>query len=359
MKRTQKQEKIKNIKNSTLCYNAIFNKKYYKEDLDEYAKQTNKPVLFVRHLVKKYLGKKKATLNDVSFNVYRGEFHAFIGANGAGKTTTIKSVIGAYSNWNGTILINGQKNNTEQAKKKIGYIPESARFPEGLSAYKYLYWMVLLSGVNRKIAKKYVVQKLQEINMWNLRNVSPNSFSSGQKKKILLAQALIHNPDIIVMDEPVANLDPTARKEFFDAMLQIIKKDKAIFISSHVLSELDQYANSITILDGGKIIYSGPKQTLLAKFIKHKYMIGTTNNKILIAYLQKNKISYEKSIEHDGVYIVNFKDGEQVNKLQKFIINKHINFKMMSQKEPTLQEVYDRLIVKGSVDTMSTNKPKK
>lgn len=169
--------------NKKLCFNAIFNKKYYQDDLDEYATLAKKPILFVKHLVKKYLGKKKPTLNDVSFKVFPGEFHAFLGANGAGKTTTIKSIIGAYANWNGTILINGYKNNTVEAKKMIGYIPETARFPEKLSAYKYLYWMVLLSGMTKTEAKKYTVEKLQEINLWNLRKTSPNSFSSGQKRK--------------------------------------------------------------------------------------------------------------------------------------------------------------------------------
>jgi ABC-2 type transport system ATP-binding protein len=113
-------------------------KKYNKLDIANFAKLNPSPILYVKDLTKKYFGKKNPAINQISFNVYAGEFHAFIGANGAGKTTTIKCLIGAYANWNGTVLVNGIRNNKEDAKKKLGYIPENARFPEKLSAIKYL-----------------------------------------------------------------------------------------------------------------------------------------------------------------------------------------------------------------------------
>ncbi|OAV63738.1 ABC-type transporter ATP-binding protein EcsA [Bacteroidales bacterium Barb6] len=139
--------------------------KFAERDMQEYQKLTKQPILFVRHLTKKYFGKSQPAVNDISFDVYPGEFHAFIGANGAGKTTTIKSLIGAYVNWKGTVLINGIKNVKEDAKKKLGYIPETARFPDKFSALQYLIWMVMLSGLNAHDAKKYSVAKLKEMHM--------------------------------------------------------------------------------------------------------------------------------------------------------------------------------------------------
>ena len=131
----------------------------------------------------------------------------------------------------------------------------------------------MLSGLKEKEASELVTKQLKDLKMWNLRQRSPNTFSSGQKKKILLAQSLVHDPDIIIMDEPVANLDPKARIEFFDTLLELRKQGKAIFVSSHVLAELDIYADSLTILDGGKIIYSGKKQELLEKYNVNEYLI--------------------------------------------------------------------------------------
>ena len=244
--------------------NKYIQKKFKKEDINAYNELKNKPILFVKNLTKIYSGKKVPAINNLTFNVYPGQFHAFIGANGAGKTTTIKSLIGAYFKWSGTILIDGIRNDKEEAKLKIGYIPENARFPEQMSSKEYLLWMIMLSGIEHKKAQKIVSKKLKELNMWNLRNRSPNTFSYGQKKKILLAQALIHDPEIIIMDEPVANLDPKARLEFFETLIDLKKQGKAIFISSHVLAELNQYFDSATILDGGKIVYSGTKEFKIA-----------------------------------------------------------------------------------------------
>jgi ABC-2 type transport system ATP-binding protein len=128
----------------------------------------------------------------------------FYWTNGAGRATTFKCLIGAYAKWNGDIKIYGLKNNCIDAKRKIGYIPENPRFPKKFSAFEYLVIMARLFGVNKDDAEKFAIDKLKEFNIWNLQKKSPNTFSSGQKKKILLAQALIHNPDLILMDEPVA-----------------------------------------------------------------------------------------------------------------------------------------------------------
>jgi ABC-2 type transport system ATP-binding protein len=118
--------------------NKFKNEKYSQEDAANFKKLKPAPILYVANLTKKYFGKKKPAIDKIGFSVYPGEFHAFIGANGAGKTTAIKCLIGAYANWNGTVLINGIKNNKEAAKRKIGYIPENARFPEKFSTLNYL-----------------------------------------------------------------------------------------------------------------------------------------------------------------------------------------------------------------------------
>jgi ABC-2 type transport system ATP-binding protein len=184
-----------------------------------------------------------------------------------------------------------------------------------------------------------------------LRKKSPNSFSSGQKKKILLAQALIHNPDIIIMDEPVANLDPKARMEFFDLLASLRKKGKAIFVSSHVLAELDRYADSATILDGGNIVYSGDKKTLMGMFPTHNYRIKTSNDKMLETYLRKQGIKFmTKEEEEEGITAI-FNDEEVVKKFQRFLSKVGLVLHTFIKKEPSLDQVYAKLVIKGSVDT--------
>ncbi len=326
-------------------------KKFKKEDIQAYNEMKDKPILFVKNLTKIYSGKKVPAINNLSFNVYPGQFHAFIGANGAGKTTTIKSLIGAYFKWSGTVLIDGIRNDKEEAKLKIGYIPENARFPEQMSSKEYLLWMIMLSGIDHKKAQKIVSKKLKELNMWNLRNRSPNTFSSGQKKKILLAQALIHDPEIIIMDEPVANLDPKARLEFFETLIDLKKQGKAIFISSHVLAELNQYFDSATILDGGKIVYSGTKEKLLTEYAKEFFKIKTSNDSTVKKYLKQEKIEFSEN-KYEGFIQVYFKDKQQMVDFQQFTIKQKVFLDLFERSLPSLEQVYEKLIVKGSVDTM-------
>jgi ABC-2 type transport system ATP-binding protein len=155
---TKKQPKVSFIK-------KLFPPQYFTKDIAEYGKMTRKPVLFVRNLTKKYSRRKAPAIENVNINVYPGEFHAFIGANGAGKTTTLKSIIGGYVNWSGTILINGINSNKEAAKAKLGYIPETPRFPAQFSAFQYLEIMMELSGVSPKDAKIRTEKELKSMNL--------------------------------------------------------------------------------------------------------------------------------------------------------------------------------------------------
>lgn len=221
----------------------------------KYIPENHNILISVENLTKHYSKRKKPAVDNISFNIREGEFHAFIGANGAGKTTTIKAIVGAYSRYEGKILIDGLKNDTVKAKRRIGYVPESAIFPKEFTTRDYLESMSIMSGLSSADAKKFTTEKLKELNMIELQHKKPVSFSSGQKKKILLAQAMVHNPDILIMDEPAANLDPLARSELFGILEKYRNEGKSIFISSHILSEVDKYADTATILDGGKIAF--------------------------------------------------------------------------------------------------------
>jgi len=327
-----------------------------KEGIDHYQALNVKPVLFVENLYKKYSRKKAPAINQISFNVYPGQFHAFIGANGAGKTTSIKSIIGAYARWSGTVLINGKKNTSVEAKKQLGYIPENARFPAKMSCYSYLTWMARLSGFKKADAKKFAIAKLKELGLTKLKSKSPNSFSSGQKKKVLLAQALINNPNVLVMDEPAANLDPKARIELFEMLGELKAQGKAILISSHVLAELDKYANAATILDGGKIVFSGTTEELYQKYADRQIMVSVSNSSDLKKYLKANKISY--NIDEFGKFFIKFENKQQELKFFGAVSKKEFDLISFSETGNKLDDIYKKLIKLGSVDTMGSEDEK-
>lgn len=265
---------IKNLK-SLLDNNIIDNNEYsvYVDriknkflSVDDNNKKDNKDinhderevVLEVINLTKHYPKREKPAIKDLNFKLRKNQFHVFIGANGAGKTTTIKALVGAYAKWEGLILINGKENTKTISKLNVGYIPEKSVFPKNMSTKQYLVSMAMMSGIKKELAIEFANKTLLELNMQNMANKNPNTFSSGQQKKILLSQALVHNPDILIMDEPTANLDPISRNEFYTLTKKLQEQGKTIFVSSHILSEVEKYADYVTILDGGRIVYSGP-----------------------------------------------------------------------------------------------------
>ncbi|CAM9119765.1 ABC transporter ATP-binding protein [Mycoplasma marinum] len=308
------------------------------------------PSMVVEKFTKRYKGSKIPAVENASFKVMPGEFHGFIGANGAGKTTTIKSLIGAYAKFEGSVKMFGHKHSTAEAKKHIGYIPETAKFPKGMSTFKYIAYMSYLSGMSMSKAKKYALSKLEELGMKKVMWRSPNTFSSGQKKKVLLAQALVHDPDIIIMDEPAANLDPKARFEFFEDLKKLQKQGKSIFISSHILAELDKFVDSVTIVDGGTIVFSGSIAEATSNF-DLEYLINLDNldehNKV-IQILKEQKIEYR--VERKGI-IGKFLNNENIFKFMKNLVDAKIIPETFKNKKMNLEEVYKKYVVLGSRET--------
>ncbi|WKX02232.1 ABC transporter ATP-binding protein [Candidatus Mycoplasma mahonii] len=310
----------------------------------------------VKGFSKMYRGNNNYAVRNASFQVKKGEFHGFIGANGAGKTTTIKSLIGAYANFSGKITIFGQKHTSLSAKKRMGYIPEMATFPKTLNTLQYITQMAHLAGISLKESKKYAIDALSDIGLSAIMRRKPSTFSSGQKKKVLLAQALVNKPDVIIMDEPAANLDPQARSEFFHTLKALQKREVAIFISSHILSELDQFIDSVTIIDGGSIVYSGTKANLTQ---------GDNLSFVVVPESPKDNIKLEKiakllkletkTVTNGEGIIIDVKNDIQQWTIMKNIIKEKIKLKKFASNVMTLQESYDFYVKKGSVDTQPKN----
>lgn len=321
-------------------------KKRKKEFIPKYKNQ----YLQVVNLTKQYKKNMPPAISGISFSVGPGEFHAFIGGNGAGKTTTIKSIVGAYANYDGEVYFSGYKNNTLQAKRTIGYIPEYARFPENMSTQNYLLNMAMLSELSKKDAKVFVKNILAELKMEKLAKKSPNNFSSGQKKKILLAQALIHNPKILIMDEPAANLDPKARIEFFDSLKKYQEAGKSIFISSHILNEIDKYATHATILDGGKIVFSGSLNDYRSKTNK-KIKLSVDQVEKTKSILEELKILYTFNFNNDNL-IIDVNEQTNIDNLLSLLIANGIKIISFNQDNSSLEEIYYEYVIKGSVHTM-------
>jgi len=213
--------------------------------------------LEVLHL-KRYYGSTKA-LDDVSFDINSGEIVGFVGPNGAGKTTTMRILATLDEPSSGDALLEGVSllEHPEQARAVIGYVPDSLPVHRDITVHEYLDFFARAYGV-RCIRRESLIQSLEEFtNLVGIREKMLAELSKGMKQRVSLARALIHDPQILLMDEPAAGLDPRARIELRELVKVLAGRGKGILISSHILTELAEICDGALIIEQGRLLRSG------------------------------------------------------------------------------------------------------
>ena len=214
-------------------------------------------MLRIEHLTKKY-GEKKA-VDDLSLHIEKGEIYGFIGHNGAGKTTTIKSVVGILDFDEGEIFIDGKsvKKDSLECKRVIAYIPDNPDLYEFMSGLQYLNFISDIFGVEEKERKERIEKYSTAFEIKEDLASPISSYSHGMKQKLAIISALVHDPRLIIMDEPFVGLDPIASHLLKDIMREKCNEGGAIFFSTHVLEVAEKLCDKIAIIKGGKLIKSG------------------------------------------------------------------------------------------------------
>ena len=214
-------------------------------------------MLRIEHLTKKY-GEKKA-VDDLSLHIEKGEIYGFIGHNGAGKTTTIKSVVGILDFDEGEISIDGKsvKKDSLECKRVIAYIPDNPDLYEFMTGLQYLNFISDIFGVEEKDRKERIEKYSTAFEIKDDLASPISSYSHGMKQKLAIISALVHDPKLIIMDEPFVGLDPIASHLLKDIMREKCNEGGAIFFSTHVLEVAEKLCDKIAIIKGGKLIKSG------------------------------------------------------------------------------------------------------
>ena len=214
-------------------------------------------MLKISHLTKKY--GEKVAVNDLSLEIKPGEIYGFIGHNGAGKTTTIKSVVGILGFEEGTIEIDGQSitANPIECKKKIAYIPDNPDLFDYMSGIKYLNFIADVFGVSAEDRQNRIRQHADAFELTSDLAQPINSYSHGMKQKLAIISAWIHNPKLIIMDEPFVGLDPKASHLLKQMMRELCDQGGAIFFSTHVLEVAEKLCDKVAIIKNGSLIKCG------------------------------------------------------------------------------------------------------
>ena len=209
--------------------------------------------------LKKYYKSIKA-VDGVSFNVEKGDFFAFLGPNGAGKTTTIKMLTTLLNPTDGEARVNG-KDVTKDAfgvRKSFGIVFQDQSLDNELTAYENMYFHGVLYGIERKLRKEKIEKMLKFVGLWDRKDSFVKTFSGGMKRRLEIARALIHTPQILFLDEPTLGLDPQTRNHIWNYVKELNKKEgMTVFFTTHAMEEAEKYANKIAIIDYGKIIAFG------------------------------------------------------------------------------------------------------
>jgi ABC-2 type transport system ATP-binding protein len=212
--------------------------------------------------------RKIAALTELSLEVKRGEVFGFLGPNGAGKTTTFKLLVGLLHPTRGKIFLWGEDHYKIELKSKIGFLPESPYFYNYLKAKEYLHLCGQLFGINAKERHNKIDTLLERMGLKDHKNALIKTYSKGMLQRLGLAQALIHDPELLILDEPMSGLDPLGRKEVRDIMLELKAQGKTIIFSTHILSDVETVCDRVGIIIKGKLSDCGPVENLLNPKIK-------------------------------------------------------------------------------------------
>ncbi|MDY0394423.1 ABC transporter ATP-binding protein [Virgibacillus halophilus] len=206
----------------------------------------------------------KQVLNGINLDVYRGQIIGYIGPNGAGKSTTIKIILGLASGYDGEVEIFGKNiaSGDDSYKRKIGYVPENADVYDQLTPMEYLTFVGELYGMQRQHAEQKAGQMLEAFELEESAHVRLSSFSKGMRQKVLIISSLLHDPDLVFLDEPLSGLDANSVMIIKELLEKLAERGKTIFYSSHIMDVVEKISHRIVLLADGHIAADGSFEEL-------------------------------------------------------------------------------------------------
>jgi ABC-2 type transport system ATP-binding protein len=213
---------------------------------------STQPIITISGL-SKTLGKTEV-LHNINLSIYEGEVFGFLGPNGAGKTTTMKAVLGILQPTTGGVLLFGKSPTDISVQKRIGFMPENTYLYKYLTADEFLDFNGKFYDMTPTLLEKRKTEVLEKVGLTGARHKRLNTYSKGMLQRIGLAQAILHDPEVILLDEPMSGLDPVGRKMVKDLMLELKAAGKTLFFNTHILSDVEAICDSFAIIAKGKIV---------------------------------------------------------------------------------------------------------
>jgi ABC-2 type transport system ATP-binding protein len=282
-------------------------------------------------------------VDNLTLHIGEGEVFGFLGPNGAGKTTTVRMLAGLISKTSGTARIGeydiGNSADMQKIRGMIGLLPENVGLYESLSAYQNLDYYGRFYKISKGQRQERIEYFLKMLGLWDKRDLSAGKFSKGMKQKLAIARALIHEPQILFLDEPTANLDPEAAKTVRDFILELKKENRTIFLNTHLLSEAERLCDKVGIIKTKLLAVDTPENlTQSLSGTKTVIQLETVNDKIIMAVEKLKPGEVEVS---DNKFVINVTDPELENPdILKAIETVGGRVQLVNEVTSTLEDVY-------------------
>jgi ABC-2 type transport system ATP-binding protein len=281
-----------------------------------------------------FIPKKKEILKGISLSVEEGEIFGYLGPNGAGKTTTIKCILGLIFPDKGKMEIFGQPHLSLLAKERIGFLPENPYFYDYLTAKEFLNFYGQLFLLKKKEKEEKISHLLQLIGLERSANLQLRKFSRGMLQRIGLAQALINDPSLVLLDEPLGGLDPLGRKEIRDIIIRLKEEGKTVFLSSHILQDIEMVCDRVAIIVNGQIISQGALQDL----VREKILF----TEVILSGLEKKELEglgEYFSIHGERILLKVFEE-EKIEKILNLVQIKRGKIHSLIPRTETLEDLF-------------------
>ncbi len=297
--------------------------------------------LSLRKLSKTY-GTGVHALKGIDLDVEQGDFFALLGPNGAGKTTAIGIVSSLVTKTSGKVSVFGHDIDTdlETAKACLGVVPQEINFNQFEKVSTILVNQAGFYGIPRRIAKQRVEHWLVKLQLWDKRDAISRTLSGGMKRRLMIARALIHEPRLLILDEPTAGVDIEVRRSMWEFLRQINEAGTTIILTTHYLEEAETLCRNIAIIDEGRIIENDRMTTVLRKLHSEVFVLNVRNPVAVAPDLP----GYAVAIAGDGSLEVEVKKGQNLNEIFAALSARGIEIVSMRNKANRLEELFLRLV---------------
>jgi len=293
--------------------------------------------------ISKRLGHREI-LKDVTLEVKRGDIFGYLGPNGAGKTTTIRIILGLFSPTSGSISVLGQNPGNDAVRKKIGFVLETDGLYDNVSAYDNLVYFARLYDITKPVEK--VNQVIGLVDLADRAKDKVGTYSKGMRQRLALARAVLHDPELLVLDEPTAGVDPTGQIEIRHIMLDMARSQgKTILLSSHNLDEVHRICNRIALINKGQIRLSGEVEKLQHE-MSHGEVVIETAGAIPPLILDEVRSMPGISILEQKNNVLSLSTGKEmdVSNIVTLLVSRGVSIEQVKKQEASLEEIYTTIV---------------